>query len=495
MNFAPPFRTQLATHLLTHLFAFTVINLSLCLAHPIEFHNDPFRQLEEVWPTPSESRIASGAPGPQYWQQQADYDLAISLNEEENILTGHGSITYHNNSPHPLSYLWIQLDRNKHSPGSAGHQALNYRIVDTMMRLDLPKPLTSGRKFTYHIAWHYTLTNSRTSRGRSNMEQFGSGTKIFQIAQWYPRVCAYTDVRGWQNKAFLGRGEFALEFGNYKVAITVPDNHVVASTGELKNGHEVLKEVWQERLKKAESAKAPLFIITPEEAAKNEKTKAKGTQTWLFEAQNVRDFSWASSQKFIWDALRHKLTTNQAPVWAMSFYPNEAEPLWSQYSTHAIIHTLNVYSRLTFDYPYPVALSVNGPVRGMEYPMITFNGPRPEKDGSYSERTKNSLISIIIHEIGHNWFPMIVNSDERQWTWMDEGLNTFLQVLTEQEWRENYPSRATPRKIISYMTSSEQRPISRLFPQYGRCRRSGSRLVLARLVLHHKTRRPRHHLI
>jgi hypothetical protein len=471
---------------------------SACLAHPIEFHNDPVRQLEEVWPTPTESRIASGAPGPKYWQQRADYDLKVTLDEKKDLLTGDGHIVYHNHSPHTLKYVWMQLDRNKYTPGSMGHQsseapsrgkmqfdsfealllrekfdggfkidsltddkggALKHRIVDTMMRVDLPQALKPGQKFSYRVKWHYTITDSRTSSGRSNMEKFEKGGKLFEIAQWFPRVCAYTDVRGWQNKAFLGRGEFALEFGNYKVAITVPDNHIVASTGELKNAKNVLKPEWQKRLKEAESVKEPMFVITPAEAKKNETTKPTGTKTWVFEAQNVRDFAWASSKKFIWDAVRHKLTTNQKPVWAMSFYPNEAEPLWSKYSTHSIIHTLNVYSKFTFDYPYPVAISVNGPVFGMEYPMICFNGPRPEKDGTYSEGTKNALISVVIHEVGHNWFPMIVNSDERQWSWMDEGLNTFLQLLTEQEWRENYPSRATPRNIISYMISENQRPI------------------------------------
>lgn len=472
--------------------------MSAVLAHPIEYHNDPFRQLEEVLPTPTESRIASGAPGPKYWQQRADYDLKVTLDEGKNLLTGKGRVSYHNQSPHTLKYIWMQLDRNKFTPGSLGHQsseapqlgkmqydsfealllketfdggfkidkitdgrntALPHRIVDTMMRVDLPQPLKPGESFTYLIDWHYTITDSRTSWGRSNMEKFEKGGKIFEVAQWFPRVCAYTDVRGWQNKAFLGRGEFALEFGNYRVEITVPDNHVVASTGELKNPDQVLKPVWKERLKKAESVKAPMFIITPKEAAKNEATKSKGMKTWVFEAKNVRDFAWSSSPKFIWDAVRHRLTTSQKPVWAMSYYPNEAEPLWSTYSTHSIIHTLNFYSKYTFDYPYPVAISVNGPVYGMEYPMICFNGPRPEKDGTYSEGTKNGLISVVIHEVGHNWFPMIVNSDERQWSWMDEGLNSFIQMLAEQEWRHNYPSRGTPRGIIGYMTSNYQRPI------------------------------------
>jgi len=472
--------------------------VSALLAHPIEYHNDPFRQLEEVWPTPTEARIASGAPGPKYWQQRADYNLKVSLEERKNLLTGQGRIVYHNQSPHTLKYIWMQLDRNKYTPGSLGHQSseapklgktkydsfeslllketfdggfkidkltdargteLKHRVVDTMMRVDLPQPLKPGQSFTYLIDWHYTLTDSRTRGGRSNMEKFEKGGKIFEIAQWFPRVCAYTDVRGWQNKAFLGRGEFALEFGDYRVEITTPANHVVASTGELKNPDKVLKPVWKERLKEAETAKAPMFIITPKEAAQNESTKPKGTKTWIFEAKNVRDFAWSSSRKFIWDAVQHKLTTSQKPVWAMSYYPNEAEPLWSTYSTHSIIHTLNFYSKYTFDYPYPVAISVNGPVYGMEYPMICFNGPRPEKDGTYSEGTKNGLISVVIHEVGHNWFPMIVNSDERQWSWMDEGLNSFIQMLAEQEWRHNYPSRGTPRNIIGYMTSSYQRPI------------------------------------
>jgi len=467
-------------------------------AHPIEFNKDPFRQLEEVWPTPTEARIASGAPGPKYWQQRADYDIKIALDEKKDQLTGSASIVYHNQSPHTLKYLWMQLDRNKYTPGSMGHQsdsspsfgsipfnrfesmilkekfdggfhidslvdhrgaALNRRIVDTMMRVDLPSELKPGQKFSFKIAWHYIISDSRTTWGRSNMEKFEKGGKIYEIAQWFPRLCAYTDVRGWQNKAFLGRGEFALEFGDYKVAITAPDNHVVSATGVLKNPKNCLKPEWQERLKKAESETKPIFIVTPEEAAKNEKTRAQGTKTWIFEAKNVRDFAWASSKKFIWDAVRHKLVTNQKPVWAMSFYPNEAEPLWSKYSTHAIIHTLNVYSKFTFDYPYPVAISVNGPVYGMEYPMICFNGPRPEVDGTYSEGTKNGLISVIIHEVGHNWFPMIVNSDERQWTWMDEGLNSFLQTLTEQEWRDNYPSRGLPKKIIGYMRGGGQEPI------------------------------------
>ena len=467
-------------------------------AHPIEFHKDPFRQLEEVWPTPTETRTASGAPGSKYWQQRADYDIKIELDEKKNSLTGSARTTYHNKSPHTLTYLWVQMDRNRFMPDALGHQsaeappiasanltsldkillqekfdggfkidslvddrgaALKSRLVDTMMRVNLPQPLKPGQKFNYRIAWHYKLNDSERTRGRSGFEEYDDGNKIFEIAQWFPRVAAYTDVRGWQNKAFLGRGEFTLEFGDYKVAITVPDDHIVTATGELQNPKQCLEKTWQDRLKKAESVKAPMFIITPEEAKKNEKSRPKGTKTWIFEAKNVRDFAWASSRKFIWDAVKHRLSTSGKPVWAMSFYPNEGEPLWSKYSTHAIIHTLNVFSKYTFDYPYPVAISVNGPVYGMEYPMICFNGPQPEKDGTYTERTKHSLISVIIHEVGHNWFPMIVNSDERQWSWMDEGLCSFLQTVTESEWQKGYPSRADPRKIVSYMSSGGQMPI------------------------------------
>ncbi|HKG96582.1 MAG TPA: M1 family metallopeptidase, partial [Pyrinomonadaceae bacterium] len=279
-----------------------------------------------------------------------------------------------------------------------------------------------------------------------------------EIAQWFPRMAAYNDVSGWQHKQFLGSGEFTLDFGNYRVRITVPDDHLVAATGILQNPQEVLSSTARQRLNQAATAKEPIFIVTPQEAKANESLKPKGTKTWVFSADNVRDFAFASSRKFIWDAQGHNVEGKR--VMAMSFYPNEGEPLWSKYSTHAIMHTLNVYSRHTFAYPYPVAQSINGPIGGMEYPMICFNGPRPEADGTYSARTKYGLISVVIHEVGHNYFPMIVNSDERQWTWMDEGLNTFLQYLAEQEWETNYPSRrGEPQAVAAYMASEDQVPI------------------------------------
>lgn len=460
---------------------------------------DKFRQLEEILPTPNDFRTASGAPGAQYWQQQVNYEIDVRLNDDDQTISGFEKITYRNNSPDTLSYLWLQLDANIHRPDSdanlaatmpdlegmsfgqlrsllarqsfdggfnitrvADHVAqkpLQHTIVKTMMRVDLPRPLPSGEEFVFEVEWNYAINNSRLIRGRSGYEHFDEdGNNIYEIAQWFPRLCAYSDATGWQHKQFLGRGEFTLEFGDYVVRITVPDDHVVAATGVLMNENDVLNETQRQRLEEARKSDRPVFIVTPEEAKANESTPPSGTRTWVFKADRVRDFAWASSRKFIWDAQLHRM--GDFPVMAMSFYPNEGEPLWSRYSTRAIIHTLNVYSRYTFQYPYPVAISVNGPVGGMEYPMICFNGPRPEPDGTYSARTKYGLISVIIHEVGHNFFPMIVNSDERQWTWMDEGLNTFLQYLSEQEWEEGYPSRrGEPQDIVDYMRSFDQVPI------------------------------------
>ena len=467
---------------------------------------DKFRQLEEILPTPGTYRTASGAPGRGYWQQKVDYEISIALNDEDQTLTGSEKISYTNNSPDPLKYVWLQLDGNIHRPDSQGNRArtarrfgrsqldfdripfrsmqsllakevfdggfnitrcedtqsgekLKHTIVETMMRVDLPGPLANGETFEFEVDWNYQINNSKLVGGRAGCEFFEEdGNWIYEVAQWFPRLCAYTDTTGWQHKQFLGSGEFTLEMGDYVVRITVPADHIVASSGVLLNPGEVLTEDQKKRLEEAESAKKPMFIVTPEEAKDNEGSKSDETKTWIFKADQVRDFAWASSRKFIWDAQQHNV--GEKPVMAMSYYPNEGEPLWSRYSTHAIIHTLEVYSRYTFDYPYPVAISVNGPVGGMEYPMICFNGPRPEKDGTYSKRIKYGLISVIIHEVGHNYFPMIVNTDERQWTWMDEGLNTFLQYLSEQEWEENYPSRrGEPKDIVSYMVSQNQVPI------------------------------------
>jgi len=460
-----------------------------------------FQQLETTLPSPSPQRLATGAPGAGYWQNRADYDIRAELDDEKKALTAEATVTYHNTSPDALEYLWVQLDQNYFAQGADSRAAPNQKrgvdlkkfsyaaldrllayqkydgalkitqltdaegrglphaVVKTMLRLDLPKPLKPGEDFVFKIAWTYPINDAKRIMARTGYEFFKTdGNHIYTIAQWFPRMAAYTDYAGWINKQFLGTGEFTLEFGDYKVALTVPDDHVVAATGLLKNPDEVLTSVQRERLAQAsKETKRPVFVVTPEEAKAAEKGRPKGKKTWRFEAGNVRDFAFASSRKFIWDAMAVAgAQVDGQPVMAMSLYPKEGMPLWDKYSTHAVAHAIEVYSRHTFDYPYPVAWSVNGAIGGMEYPMICFNYGRPDADGTYSDAIKYGMISVIIHEVGHNYFPMIVNSDERQWTWMDEGLNTFMQFMAEQEWDRNYPSRRGPaHKIVPYMKSEK----------------------------------------
>lgn len=463
---------------------------------------DKFRQLDDLLPTPNMFRNGAGAPGPLYWQQKVDYRIKAILDDQTQTLTGTETITYTNNSPDTLRYLWVQLDQNRFNADSIANltmtprdnETLSYRearleferdfggghnitsvkdmsggdmartIVGTMMRIDLPEPLGPNKKYRFSIDWNFKIADAKVQKSRSGYEYFEDDDNyIYTIAQWFPRLAAYTDVDGWNNKEFVGNGEFVLEFGDYDVEITVPDDHLVAGTGVLQNPKDVLTAVQRNRLQQAETAETPILIVTPEQAETNETSKPAGSKTWIFRIRNVRDFAFASSRKFIWDAQGYE-QTDGSRVLAMSFYPKEANPLWQTYSTHAIIHALEIYSRYTFPYPYPVAQSVNGPIRGMEYPTISFNGFRPKKDDdgnvTYSGTTKYDLISVVIHEIGHNYFPMIINSDERRWTWMDEGLNTFVQFLAEQEWQENYPSeRGEPRNLVDYMKGEGQVPI------------------------------------
>jgi len=454
-------------------------------------NNSKFKQLYEELPTPNVYRTASGAPGHEYYQQKADYEINVELDEEKNILKGNETITYFNNSPDILNYLWVQLDQNVRAKNSHGqltttnsmnnkmsfrgikrmHDRMNfdggfkleevsdtynnqlaYIINETMMRIDLPKPLRQGQSFSFKIKYSYNINDRMKIGGRSGYEYFeDEGNSIYTIAQFFPRMAVYNEVEGWQNKQFLGRGEFTLPFGDYKVSITVPSDHIVAATGELINATSVLSK---NQIKRWEKAKKnfidPVIIVTEEEAKVNEKQKSKSKKTWTFEAKNVRDFGWASSRKFIWDAMAVDISGKT--VMAYSYYPKEGNPLWEQYSTRVVAHSLKVYSKYTIDYTYPQATSVHAKSIGMEYPMICFNFGRPESDGTYSKRTKYGMIGVIIHEVGHNFFPMIINSDERQWTWMDEGLNTFLQYITEQEFERNYPSRrGPPNNIVEYM--------------------------------------------
>ncbi|GAB3578932.1 M1 family metallopeptidase [Hymenobacter daeguensis] len=459
---------------------------------------DKFAQLETMLPTPNSYRTASGAPGPEYWQQRADYDIKVTLDDAKQAISGRETITYTNRSPDTLPYLWVQLDQNildKNSMTTAtqvgqlqdkmSFQAVEGLLSDfdggfkiesvtgkdgkalktvtnhTMMRVDLPVPLRPGQVFAFNVKWHYNINDQLKISERSGYEFFPEDKNyLYEIAQFYPRMAVYSDNQGWQHKQFLGSGEFTLPFGDYKVSITAPSDHIVGATGTLQNAAQVLSATQQKRFEQAKTAKKPVLIVSQDEAVKNESSRATGTKTWTYVAKNVRDFAWASSRKFIWDAMG--VMQNGKPVMCMSYYPKEGNPLWGQYSTQVVAHTIKTYSKFTIPYAYPVAISVHGPVGGMEYPMLCFNGGRPEKDGTYSPERKYGMISVIIHEVGHNFFPMIINSDERQWTWMDEGLNSFVQFLTEQEWERNYPSRrGEPRNIAAYMATDKslQTPI------------------------------------
>ena len=481
--------------------ALSLLALAAFALNAQNVNTSKFRQLGQELPTPNVYRTASGAPGHEYYQQRADYDMSITLDDETQRIYGEETITYTNNSPDELRYLWVQLDQNMRAQNSMTQQIqtggifnerggtpqtafnqlknsqfydfdggfklayvqtvsganLPYTVNNTMMRVDLPTPLRQGQKFSFKIKWWFNINDRMDIGGRSGYEYFeGEDNYLYTIAQFFPRMAVYNDVEGWQNKQFLGQGEFTLPFGDYKVNITVPSDHIVASTGELTNASRILSSKQRARLAKAEkSFDDPVIIVTQEEAEAAEKNKATSTKTWTFEAENVRDFAFATSRKFIWDA--QAVDIGGKTTMAMSYYPKEGNPLWEQYSTRVVAHTLKVYSKFTIDYPYHKAISVHTKWIGMEYPMICFNGGRPEADGTYSEGTKYGMIGVIIHEVGHNFFPMIINSDERQWTWMDEGLNTFVQYLTEQEWDHDYPSRRGPAdKIVPYMSGPKE---------------------------------------
>jgi len=451
-----------------------------------------FEQLGTTLPTPNAYRTASGAPGDAYWQQKADYKIKVALDEDKQTIKGSETITYFNNSPDNLTYLWIQLDQNMRSKTSQTPQVassslrsdsisgkvlqqyvlydveydggfkltavkdakgndMDYVVNNTMMRLNLPEALKPGQNVSFSIDWWYNINDRMSLGGRGGYEYFPKDDNyLYTIAQWFPRMAVYDDVNGWQNKQFLGRGEFALVFGDYDVEITVPSDHIVASTGALQNPKDVLTAIEQERFEQAQSSEDIVVIVTQDEAIRKEKAKLTTKSTWHFKAENVRDFAFASSRKFIWDA--QMVDINGKKPLAMSYYPKEGNPLWEKESTKAVAHALRTFSRMTIDYPYPVAISVHAASIGMEYPMICFNFGRPEEDGTYSDRKKWGMIGVIVHEVGHNFFPMIINSDERQWTWMDEGLNTFVQTVTQ---KENYPDmpkrRGEPNTIVNYM--------------------------------------------
>ncbi len=483
--------------------------ISFCIAavaqnNPNSNHGNKFEQMGGTFPTPNEYRTASGAPGPKYWQQRCDYDIKCELDETNLKLNGSETVTYFNNSPDVLTYLWLQLDENQHSSvnnanyqGSnpmnnqtspnqleradesksdngygfnilkltdAANKALKYTINKTMMRVELPAPLKPGQRFVFKLDWNYKIVDRMGRGGRGGYEYFPEdGNHEFTMAQWYPRLCVYSDFQGWQNHQFTGRGEFALTFGNFKVAMTVPADHVVMSTGECQNYPAVLTPAQLARWNKAQKSSEPIEVVTLEEAKAAEKRVASPPsvdrkKTWVFKADNVRDFAWGSSRKFIWDALATNIEGKR--VMCMSGYAKEAYGLYRKFSTKAVEHTIKTYSKFTIPYPYPVAQSMEAS-SGMEYPMICFNFGRTEKDGTYSEGTKNGMLGVVIHEVGHNFFPMIINSDERQWSWMDEGLNTFVQYLAEELWDNKFPSRRGP---AAYITDYMKLPKDQLEP-------------------------------
>ena len=464
--------------------------------NPQKGHTDQnkFRQLKDVLPTPNNQRNASGAPGYEYTQQKVDYVMDIVLDEKTNRIYGNEIITYHNNSNDYLEYLWVQLDQNMRAPDSktplaqsqgarpfistskykddylsngkdfgfkiqavkkADGSALSHTINRTMMRINLPEPLATSKSYQFSIQWNYLINNSVIDGGRSGFESFPDGNNNYTIAQFFPRLAVYDNVEGWQNMQFWGRSEWALEFGDYDVRITVPADHVLEATGELQNPKKVLSKEQRKRFEQARTSFTdPVFIVTQEEAEAAEKNRSNKTKTWHFNAKNVRDFAWASSRKYIWDAMA--VNINGKTVMAISLYPKEGNPLWEEHSTRVVANTLEEYSKMTFDYPYSKAISVHADRQGMEYPMICFNYGRPNPDGTYSERTKRGMIGVITHEVGHNFFPMIVNSDERQWTWMDEGINSFVEILAELDYDPNFFTGNLPKDIVRYMSIDQE---------------------------------------
>ena len=461
-----------------------------------------FRQMKDLLATPNDQHTASGAPGHQYSQQKVDYVMNIRLEESTNKIYGEEKITYHNNSKDHLEYLWVQLDQNmraddsktplaqsnaasafltpedfkknfmKESKGfgfniekvlNAEGKPLSYLINWTMMRINLPKKLAPGEKFNFSIQWNYKINNSVKDGGRSGFEDFPDGNNNYTIAQFFPRLCVYNNVEGWQNMQFWGRSEFALEFGDYDVKITVPADHILEATGDLQNEKDVLTKEQRSRFEQArKSFKDPVMIVTQAEAEISEKSRVTTSKIWHFKANMVRDFAFASSRKYIWDAMA--VSINGKTVMATSLYPKEGNPLWEKHSTRVVANTLEEYSKLTFDYPYSKAVSVHADRQGMEYPMICFNYGRPNPDGTYSDRVRDGMIGVITHEVGHNFFPMIVNSDERQWTWMDEGLNSFVEILAELDYDPNFNTGNLPKDIVSYM-GGDQSNISPIMSQ------------------------------
>lgn len=461
--------------------------------NPGATHGNKFEPLDAIFPSPNVFRSASGAPGPQYWQQQADYNISVRLDDKKQRITGKAKVTYHNNSPDQLKYLWLQLDENENLPNSErrltetntvssdfnaeairairkpqqrmpgiqisairgrGNQNLEYWIEGTMMRISLPEPIEPKSIYGFEIDWWFDMVDRSTDRDpRGGYEYFPEDENyLFVVTQWFPRFAVYNDYGGWNNRQFLYSGEFALEFGNYEVEIDVPDDYIVAATGECSNYGNVLSREQLQRLEFARNSDEPVEIISLQEALDNaKKPRSNKRKVWHFTANKVRDFAWTASRRYAWDAMRVLIDDAEQPILAMSLYGKEAYPLFRKYSTKLVRLTLETYSEHSFPYPYPVAISVEA-ANDMEYPMIAFNTGRVDKNGNYTQAEFDYMTWILIHEVGHNFFPMVVNSNERKWTFMDEGFNTFLQYFTEMRWNHSFPSLAgPPYKIAKYM--------------------------------------------
>ena len=492
---------------------------SLLLA---ESENIDFEQITLLLPTPNEVRLASGAPGPDYWQQEANYQIKVELDEAESRIRGSETVEYINHSPHTLHYLWVQLDQNALAQDSKRQRStqarnlapsdgkpaeveyddfrslvynqefaggyelravtdpegnpLKYTVVNTNMRIDLESPLRPGESFSFRVAWAFNIQDESLSF-RHGRRKLKSDEYVYHIAQWYPRMCAYYDQEGWQVKPYIGQGEFALEFGSFVVEITVPEDYVVAATGELTNAEEVLSARMRNRLDEARSSDRVVEVVTSKEAEEKLEKKASGKKTWIFKAEQVRDFAFGASRAYIWDAMGVEIEGKT--VMAMSVYPEESVPLWKRFSTESVAQTLRVYSENVYPYPYPVAWSVWGAEGGMEYPMISFQTSRDiDEKETYPADHRGYVIGVIIHEVGHNWFPMIINNDERQWMWLDEGLNSYMDyragnlmdpVLQESNLRGD-------RRVIDTMAQSDDPIImvaadnqtNRKFQSYGK---------------------------
>lgn len=409
-------------------------------------------------PDPNRIRTAAGLPGEDYWQQQTDYRIEVTLDDAKDAISATAHITYTNNSPYDLPYLWIYLEQNLFRDGSdgskftppgsrfnnrtefaggvdvdyvrAGETDLTLRVYDTVARIDLPEPVMGrGGQVEFDIAWRFNIPTYGVDRMGIRTVKRG---KIYEIAQWFPCMCKYDDVHGWNTSPYLGQGEFYSDFGSYDVKITVPDGHVVCATGVLKNPDEVLSDA-QMRLWKLAHASKSTVVIRSEEDLDQEPAADAPAKTWHFEADNVRSFAWTSSPATIWDAAAIDWGDGTS-TFVQSVYPREARGAWVE-STQMLRQSILTYSEMWFRYPYPSATNVNGNVGGMEYPQIIFCGGDTDKRG---------LHGVTSHEIGHNWFPMMINSDERRYAWMDEGFNTFINSYDRYETYDTVVNGAEP---------------------------------------------------